>query len=210
MLNLKSYDHKNFKILSIKKCEHKFLFHSSGKNLTYLDPKFNLKKKAFGNVHEYGIPVVFAGDKPSAAFCYTMTTKYSREKAKVGDSVYHRLFYKDHKILLGAKIGGYIYVLKGSNFYEVRRKDFENGKWEISTEWISPNIIRPIEKIKISKPFDWEMLPEYEFLGKRFVGFIKAEQYLKLAKDKKVTDAILKLISKPFVPTIPVKLKKYL
>ena len=50
------------------------------------------------------------------------------------------------------------------------------------------------------------MLPEYEFLGKQFVGFIKVEQYLKLAKDKKVKDAILKLISKPFVPVVPEKL----
>ena len=210
MLNLKSYDQKNFKILSVKKCRHRFLFHSTGKNLKHLDPKYNTKKKAFGDVHEYGVPVVFAAEKPNAAFCYTMTKKYSHTKSEIGDSAYHRLFYKDHKILLGAKIGGYIYVLKGSDFYEVKRKDFENGKWETSREWISPDKVYPIEKIRISKPFDWVMLPEYEFLGKQFVGFIKVEQYLKLAKDKKVKDAILKLISKPFVPVVPEKLKKYL
>ncbi len=208
--NLKSYSEKDFKILSVKKCTNKFLFHSSGKKFKYLDPKYNSKKNAFGGVHEYSLPVVFATEKPSAAFCYTMTKKYSDTKKRVGNSAYHRLYYKDHNLLLGTKIGGYIHVLRGEDFYEIKRKDFENGKWETSTEWISDKKVKSIESIKVIKPFDWEMIPKYEFLGSQYVGLMKVQEYLKLAKDEKVKNIIVKTVSKPFIKTIPEKLKKYL
>jgi hypothetical protein len=45
--------------------------------------------------------------------------------------------------------------------------------------------VTPIEKIKITKPYDWEMIPEYEFLGSEYVGEMPAEQYLSLAKKRR-------------------------
>jgi hypothetical protein len=156
------------------------------------------------------VPVVFASDAPSNAFCYEPTDLYTKTRQDVGTSVYHRLTHENHKILLGAHLRGYIYVLSGSNFYEVIREDFEVGEWVRSIEWVSSNKVVPIETIEITKPYDWEMIPEYEFLGTEYVGEMPAEKYLSLAKDEAVKNAIQDCISKPFVPSIPEGLKKYL
>jgi hypothetical protein len=175
-----------------------------------LDPKCNRKLDAYGSVHEYGVPVVYASDKPSNAFCYEPTESYAKTRDEHGTSVYHRLTHENHKILLGANLKGYIYVLKGSDFFEVVREDFELGKWIRSTEWISPHEVTPIEVIEITKPYDWEMLPEYEFLGTAHVGEMSAKEYLALAKDESVKLALQDVIKNPFVPYIPESLKKYI
>jgi hypothetical protein len=100
--------------------------------------------------------------------------------------------------------------LPGKDFYEVLREDFEVGIWTRSTEWISDKKVTPIEKIKITKPYDWEMIPEYEFLGSEYVGEMPAEQYLSLAKNEGVKRAIRECIDQPFVPFVPEKLRKFL
>ncbi len=206
----KSLSENEFRILEVKPCTKKFLFHSSGKKIEVLDPEYNSKHVAHGNVHEYGVPVIFASDRPSSAFCYEPTDLYKETREKVGTSVYHRLTHENHKILLGANLKGYIYVLDGKDFYEVTREDFETGKWIRSTEWISQNKVTPIDTIEITKPYDWEMVPEYEFLGTDHVGQMPAEEYLSLAKNEDVKTAIKNIISKPFVSVVPEKLRKYL
>ncbi len=153
---------------------------------------------------------MFASDKPSNAFCYAPTELYTKTKENVGTSVYHRLTHDGHNILLGAHLKGYIYILSGSDFYEVIREDFEVGKWIRSTEWVSPRKVSPIEAVEITQPYDWEMIPEYEFLGLEYVGEMSAMKYLSLAKDEFVKKAIRDCISKPFVPHAPEALKKYL
>lgn len=205
----KSFSEKDFRIVDVKRCTQEFLFHSSGLKLEELDPAFNSKHAAFGDEHEYGVPVVFAADKPSNAFCYEPTEEYKQAREKYGTSVYHRLTHENHKILLGCYLKGYIYVLPGSDFYEVTREDFEVGEWVRSTEWISDKKVTPVEAIEITAPYDWEMLPEYEFLGLEYVGQMPATTYLELAKDEKVREAIKACISKPFAPTIPEGLNKY-
>ena len=199
-----------FKIVEVNHCTKKFLFHSSGKKVNELDPAFNSKHGAYGAVHEYGVPVVFASNKASNAFCYEPTDVYAKIRQEAGTSVYHRLTQGTHKILLGAHLKGYIYVLSGADFYEVTREDFELGEWIRSTEWISMNKISPIEAVKITEPYDWEMVPEYEFLGAQYVGEMPAEKYISLAKGEAVKKAIRYCISKPFSPFIPEALKKYL
>lgn len=206
----KSFSDHEFKIVEIKLCNKDYLFHSSGKKLERLNPKFNRKLDAYGSVHEYGVPVVYASDKPSNAFCYEPTKLYEETRQKEGSSVYHRLTHENHKILLGANLSGYIYVLPGKDFFEITRDDFETGKWIRSVEWISPHEVTPIDAIEITKPYDWEMIPEYEFLGTEYVGEMAAQDYLKLAKDEKVNKAIKNCIEKPFVPFVPENLKKYL
>ena len=206
----KSFDEKEFKIIEAKPCSKKYLFHGSSKKVEVLDPKYNSKHSAYEMVHEYGVPVVFASDKPSNAFCYEPVQLYKETRESVGTSVYHRLIHGDHKILLGAVLKGCIYVLDGSDFYEVIRDDFELGQWTRSTEWISTKKVTPIDVIEISDPFDWEMLPQYEFLGKDYVGVMPAEKYLSLSKDPEVKKAILDCINKPFLSIVPVGLNKYL
>jgi hypothetical protein len=205
----KSFAPDEFKIIEVKPCTKKFLFHSSGKKIEELDPSFNSKHSAYGSSHEYGMPVVFASDRASNAFCYEPTELYIKTRQDIGTSVYHRLVHRDHNILLGAYLKGYIYVLSGSDFYEVVREDFEVGKWVRSTEWVSPNKVIPIEAIEITQPYDYEMIPEYEFLGTEYVGQMSAEKYLSLAKDENVKNAISDCISKPFIPFVPEALKKY-
>lgn len=206
----KSFAENEFRIVQVTQCTKEFLFHSSGKKLDIIDPSFNSNHSAHGSTHEYGVPVVFASEKPSNAFCYEPTNLYSETREKIGTSVYHRLTHENHQILLGAKLKGYIYVLPGKDFYEIVREDFEIGGWVRSTEWISPYKITPIETIEIHKPYDWKMIPEYEFLGTEYVGQMTAEKYLGLAKDAVVKEAIQKCISKPFTPVVPEVLKKYL
>lgn len=206
----KSFSENEFKIIDVRHCEKEFLFHSSGKNVDVLDPTYNALHSAHGGVHEYGVPVVFAADRPSNAFCYEPTEIYAKTREEQGTSVYHRLIHGNHKILLGARVKGSIYVLSGKDFYEVIREDFEVGEWVHSTEWISSNSVTPIESIEITKPYDWEMIPEYEFLGNDYVGEMRAETYLSIATDESVKNAIRECISKPFVSFIPEALKKYL
>ncbi|MES3005556.1 MAG: hypothetical protein V4664_01265 [Patescibacteria group bacterium] len=206
----KSFSEKEFRIIEVKPCTKKFLFHSSGKKIDVLDPVYNSKHEAYDNAHEYGVPVVFASEKPSNAFCYEPTELYTKTRVEQGTSVYHRLTHENHKILLGAKLQGYIYVLAGRDFYEVVREDFEVGEWVRSIEWISPNKVRPVEVVEIIKPYDWEMLSEYEFLGSEYVGQITVQKYLSLAKNENVKKAIENCISKPFESFVPEKLKKYL
>lgn len=155
---------RNFESSKQNHVQKKFLFHSSGKEINELDPSFNTKHVAHID-NEYGIPVVFALNKPSNAFCYEPTELYTKTRQDIGTSVYHRLTFENHKILLGARLKGYIYVVSGSDFYEVTREDFEIGEWVRSTEFISVKRIIPIEAIEITQPYDWEMIPEYEFLG---------------------------------------------
>jgi len=119
----KSYSEDEFRILEVKQCDREFLFHSSGKEIDVLDPYFNSKREAFGNAHEYGVPVVYAMDKPSNAFCYEPTKQYEATRERVGNSVYHRLTHENHKILLGVHLKGFIYVLSGHDFYEITRED---------------------------------------------------------------------------------------
>ncbi len=205
-----SFSESEFKIIEVKRCTKEFLFHSSGKKMEVLDPSFNKKHEAYGSVHEYGVPVVFASDTPSNAFCYEPTELYAKTIKEQGTSVYHRLSHENHKILLGTHLKGYIYVLKGSDFYEVIREDFEVGEWVRSTEWISSQKVTPIETIEITQPYDWEMIPDYEFLGSEYVGNMPAEKYLSLATEDTVKKVIEECISKPFVPFVPEALKKYL
>ncbi len=79
-----------------------------------------------------------------------------------------------------------------------------------STEWISDKKVTPVEQIEISKPYDWEMLPEYEFLGLEYIGEMEAERYISLASNEEVKKAIRGCISKPFTPFIPEQLKRFL
>jgi hypothetical protein len=206
----KSFSETEFKIIEVKSCTKKFLFHASGKKLEKLDPVYNRKLGAYGFVHEYGVPVVYASDSPSNAFCYEPTDVYIKTREQQGTSVYHRLIHENHKILLGANMKGYIYVLPGSDFFEVTRDDFEMGKWIRSVEWISPHEVAPIEAIEITKPYDWEMIPEYEFLGIDHVGEMSAIEYLNLAKDESVKQAVKKCIDRPFSQFVPEALKKYI
>ncbi len=206
----KSFSENEFRILEVKPCTQKYLFHSTGKDLVVLNPEFNAKHAAYGSINEYRVPVVFASNKPSNAFCYRPTELYAETRKKYGTSVYHRLVHENHKILLGVYLQGFIYVLFGEDFYEILREDFELGTWIRSTEWISDKKVTPIEKIEITKPYDWEMIPEYEFLGQEYVGEMLAELYLSLVKDGRVKKAIKDCISKPFVPFVPEKLKPFL
>lgn len=206
----KSFSESDFKIIEARRCVKKFLFHSSGKKVSVLDPSYSTTHAAYGSVHEYGVPVVFASDKPSNAFCYEPTELYTETREQQGTSVYHRLVHKNHKILLGARLKGYMYVLPGKDFHEVIREDFEIGKWVRSMEWISPNKVTPIETIEITNPYDWEMIPEYEFLGNEYIGEMPAEKYLSYARDESVRNAVQKCIRRPFTPFIPEALKKYL
>jgi hypothetical protein len=204
--NFISHD-RSFRILSVKPCTEKFLFHGSAKKLDIIDPAYN---RSISTEHEYGIPVIFASKEPSNAFCYKPTIFYKELRDSRGISVYHRLFSQNHKILLGAELYGYIYVVSGKDFYEITREDFEVGEWVVSIEYISIVPVTPIESITIEKPYDWEMIPDYEFLGEAYVGEMSAEKYLSLATDPVVKEAIRQCIAKPFVSTIPDALQKYL
>jgi hypothetical protein len=208
--SFKSYDTSEMKIVSIKPATQKYLFSGSGSLIKTFDPKYNSKLASYGNVYEFGLPVVFATNEPSNAFCYKPTEKYKKTRKEHGKSVYHRLTHKNIKILLGANLHGFIHVIPGDDFYEVVRDDFEVGKWTRSTEWISINKIKPIDVIPITKPYDWIMIPEYEFIGYKYVGQMTAKKYLSIATDDTTKNAIQNIINKPFTPYINPKLKKYM
>lgn len=198
---------KELEIISVKKCILPYVFHGTNKNLKTLDPSHNTKIGLKG--HELGVPVVYASKLASDAFCYTPIESYKKQRKKLKKSAYYRITYKNRKFLLGANFGGYIYVCKGSDFYEIKRKDFENNKWVISTEWITDKKVKPLVKIKISKPFEWECIPAYEFIGYHKVGELPASEYLRYVKDEKIKEKIKKYLKTKFNPVFPKKLKKY-
>ena len=165
-----------------------FLYHASGKKFDLLDPSYN-SKKSYG--HEYGVPVVFAGDAPSSAFASNPTAEYQDVKNKINNSVYHRLIDEmtGRKALLGHTPGGYLYKLPASAFTQIDREDNELGKWTKSTEYVSNRAVKPIS-VTAMKSTDVDAIPEYEYLGEDFVGEMPAQQYLKRAKNPKVIAAI--------------------
>lgn len=165
-----------------------FLYHASGKKFDALDPKYN-SKRSYG--HEYTEPVVFAGDAPSSAFASNPTAEYQAVKDKMKDSVYHRLIDEltGRKALLGHTPGGYLYKLPASAFTRIDREDNELGKWNKSTEYVSHRPVKPISVTPMQST-DVDAIPEYEYLGKDFVGEMPAQHYLKHAKNPKVIAAI--------------------
>ena len=165
-----------------------FLYHASGKKFNALDPKYN-SKRSYG--HEYTEPVVFAGDAPSSAFASNPTAEYQAVKDKMKDSVYHRLIDEltGRKALLGHTPGGYLYKLPASAFTRIDREDNELGKWNKSTEYVSHRPVKPISVTPMQST-DVDAIPEYEYLGKDFVGEMPAQHYLKHAKNPKVIAAI--------------------
>ena len=165
-----------------------FLYHASGKKFDTLDPKYN-SKRSYG--HEYTEPVVFAGDAPSSAFAANPTAEYQSVKDKMKDSVYHRLIDEltGRKALLGHTPGGYLYKLPASAFTRIDREDNELGKWDKSTEYVSHLPVKPVSVTSIQNT-DVDALPEYEYLGKDFVGEMPAQHYLKHAKNPEVIAAV--------------------
>jgi dephospho-CoA kinase len=168
--------------------EKDFLYHASGKKFDILDPKYN-SKKSYG--YEYTEPVVFAGDAASSAFAANPTEEYQSVKDKIKESVYHRLIDEltGRKALLGHTPGGYLYKLPASEFTRIEREDNELGKWNKSTEYISHRPVKPVSVTPIQST-DVDAIPEYEYLGKDFVGEMPAQHYLKQAKNPKVIAAV--------------------
>lgn len=195
------------KIISIKPCIKKYLFHTSSKNLKELDPTFCRK---VNGAYEYGKPTIHAFDYTTNEYCFIPVGNYKKALESGISWAHHKLKLKDRVLFLGTKLKGYIYVLDGSQFYKVVRKDFECRKWRTSTEWICYHKIKPLKKIKILGPIDVENIPEYEFLGKKYVGLMKPEKYLKLVKNQKVRLAIEKKIKEKFKPWSSNELEKYL
>jgi len=197
---------KKFKIISKTKCTKKFLFHSSSKKLTELGPKFCKKVE---DVYEYEKPTIHAFDKITNEYCFEPIGKYKKILKSGISWAHHKLKFKNRVIFLGTKLKGYIYVLDGSQFYKIVRKDFECGRWRKSIEWVSYKKLKPIKKIEVIKPIDIENIKEYEFLGKEYVGLMDSEDYLKLVKDKKVAKAIKIKLKENFKPWIPKGLEKF-
>ncbi len=194
------------KIISKKKCRQKYLFHSSRFNLKILDPKHCMK---IDEKYEHGKPTVHAFDYATNEYCFKPVGNYKKMLDKGVSWAHHKLKLKDRILFLGTKLIGYIYVLDGTKFYEIIRKDFMNGKWISAKEYISYKKVKPIKKIKINKPIDIENIKEYEYLGKENVGLISPKKYLKLAKNEKVKNAVKNAIKRKFVPYIPNELKEY-
>ncbi|MFN7161062.1 MAG: hypothetical protein ACK4NC_05680 [Candidatus Gracilibacteria bacterium] len=200
------YDSSQMHILDVQPCTEKYVFHGSGKDFSTLSPAFH-KPTENGN-YEFGEPVVFGHTTPSGMFCYEPTEQYQSYKEKYR-FVFHRLYYKNRHILLGAKLKGFIYVFLGQDFYRIEREDWEIGKWEKGVEYISTKEVTPIDKIPILAPYDCEMLEAYEFLGQEYVGLMSAQEYIKLAKDPYVCKEIQTLLDTPFIPVFPKGLEKY-
>lgn len=196
---------KKHKIISGKKCKKKFLFHSSSKNLKILDPKYC---KMVDGGYEYKKPTIHAFDYITNEYCMEPVGEYKKVLRTGISWAHHKLKLKKRTIFLGTKLKGYIYVLDGRDFYEIIRKDFETGQWKITKEYICYKKIKPIKKVKIKKPIDFENIREYEYLGKENIGEISPKKYLKLAKNQKVKDAIKKVMKRKFTPYIPKELRK--
>jgi len=194
------------KIISKKKCRKKYLFHSSRFNLKILNPKHS--RKVDGK-YEYRKPTVHAFDYATNEYCFKPVGNYKKMLDKGVSWAHHKLELKDRILFLGTKLIGYIYVLNGTKFYEIIRKDFMNGKWKTAKEYVSYKKVKPIKKIKINEPIDVENIKEYEYIGKENVGLISFKKYLKLAKNENVKNVIKKAVKRKFIPIIPNELKEY-
>jgi hypothetical protein len=198
---------KAHKIISKEKCNKKYLFHSSSKNLSILNPKYN--KKVNGK-YEYERPVIHAFDKITNEYCFEPVGNYKKVLEEGISWAHHKLKLKDRILFLGTKLKGYIYVLDGAQFYKIIRQDFMNGRWRTAEEYVCYKTIKPIKKIKIVRPIDVENIKEYEYLGREYIGLITPQKYLKLVKNKKVKRAVKKVMKRRFIPYIPVELKEYI
>lgn len=197
---------KTYKIISKKKCSKRYLFHSSSKKLKLLDPKYC---KKVNGLYEYQKPTIHAFDKITNEYCFEPIGGYKKILEKGVSWAHHKLKLKNRTLFLGTKLVGNIYVLDGAQFYEIVRQDFMNGKWRTAKEYICFKKVKPIKRIKITKPIDVENIGEYEYLGNEYVGLITPEKYLKLVKNKKVKKAVKRVMEKDFVSHIPEELKKY-
>jgi hypothetical protein len=198
---------EKFKIISHKPCKKKYLFHASSKNLKELNPTFC---KKVNGTYEYDKPTIHAFDYITNEYCFKPVGGYKKALDSGIGWAHHKLKLKDRILFLGTKLSGYIYVLDGTKFYEVVRKDLECGKWRTATEWICYKKIKPIKKIKILNPIDVENIKEYEYLGPERVGLMSPEKYLKLVKDKEVAKAIRRKIKVKFRPWKTTELGEFL
>ena len=196
-----------FKIISKKKCTKKYLFHASSNNFDKFDPKYC--KKVNGE-YEHGKPTIHAFDRITNEYCFEPVGGYKKVLDSGVSWAHHKLKLKGRILFLGTKLKGYIYVLDGTQFYEIVRKDFEWGKWRTATEWVCYKKTKPIEKIKINGPIDVENIEEYEYLGQEYVGLMSPEKYLKLVKNEKIAKAIQKKIKEKFKPWKSAELNKFI
>jgi hypothetical protein len=194
-------------IISKKKCKKKYLFHSSRFNLKILNPKHC--KKVNGE-YEHGKPTVHAFDYVTNEYCFKPVGNYKKILDEGVSWAHHKLKLKDRILFLGTKLIGYIYVLDGTEFYEIIRKDFMNGKWRTAKEYISYKKVKAIKRIKVNGPIDVENIKEYEYLGKENVGLVSSKKYLKLAKNEEVKNAVKNAVKRKFAPCIPNELKEYI
>ncbi|MFO0743532.1 MAG: hypothetical protein U0469_00550 [Candidatus Paceibacterota bacterium] len=199
----------DIRILSLKPAKQKYLFHASPKRFSILDPQKNKNTYGEGG-YEFGSPVVFARAKPTDDFCKVYSKDYLKVRKNISGRIYHNLIYKGRTLHLGSKHYGYIYVLEGFDFFEMTYEILQLGKWNKYKEWISFFPVRPIERIKIKKPFEWDKIQEYEFVGKKYVGKLPAKKYLKLVKENKVKKAVSAWIKNETKKSLPVELKKYI
>lgn len=197
------------RVISLKPAKQKYLFHASPKKLNILDPQKN--KNVYGEGgYEFGSPVVFARAKPTDDFCKLYSHDYIKVRKNISGRIYHNLTYKGRTLHLGSKHHGYIYVLEGQNFFEMTYEIFQLGKWSKYKEWVSFFSVKPIESIKIEKPFEWDKIKEYEFLGKEYVGKLSAKKYLSLVKNNKVKKAVTNWMINEPKKVLPMELKKYI
>jgi hypothetical protein len=157
--------------------------------------------------YEYKKPTIHATDKITNEYCCVLVGEHKKVLKSGISWAHHKLKLKNRILYLGTKLKGYIYVLDGRQFYEIKRKDFLNGKWETFKEYISYKPLKPIKRIKITKPINVENIPEYEYLGEDYVGLMTPKRYLKVVKNKKVANAIKIAMKRKFKPYIPKELK---
>ena len=184
------------KLISKKKCEKRYLYHSSSLNLKVLDPKYN--KKVDGS-YEHGKPCVHAFDHVTNEYAFEPVGGYKKMLDSGVCWAHHKIKLKDRILFLGTKLKGYIYIVDGKDFYEIVREDFENGKWKKAKEYVSFKKIKPIKKIKVGGAVDVENISEYEYLGEKYVGVISSKKYLGLCKSAKVKNVIRKAMKKKFI-----------
>ena len=206
--------HPDAKIVSLKPMPPgQFVFHGSNRKLSLLDIA-HATTRNYGpgkeKAYEYTHPVVFASKTPSSLF----TTEEVGEHKNLVDSgkrrVYHMITEGDRKLYLGTRQAGHISVLDSDGFYEAHRRLFKGGKWVDIYEVVKPSNAKVVESIPGS-PFDWESIPDYEYVPAIGGRTTTLEEYLSHAKDPKVIAGIKEHLAKgPFVPQIPEALKKYL
>jgi hypothetical protein len=199
----------NMEIISIKPCSQKYLFHGAGEYYEVLDPKHN---RPHNWVYEYGIPVVFAWVQPSSKFCYQFTDGYLEAKKQYWWA-FHRILVWERNILLWGIFGWYVYVLDGTQFYEVMRKDYKVWKWITSTEYIATSTQTPIAVVKVDKPIDWESIEPYEYLWAENVGGLQYDDFKNICLDQnrpELLKAVDDYLLKPFEAYIPRELEKYM